>query len=353
MTTVAQRPSGLEGARFLQAARSGDAGTFALLTEQYRRELHVHCYRMVASFEDAQDLTQEVFLRAWRRRSTFEGRSTLRAWLYRIATNACLDFLARRPDRVPVASSGGEGAPADVRYLQPYPDRLLDEVTAGGQDEPADAVVAKETIELAFIVAVQHLPPKQRAALILRDVLGWTARQTAATLDTTVPAANSALQRARATMRQQLPDRRLDWRATSREELSHHQRTLLQRYMDAHADGDPQALAALLREDLRFAMPPEPGTWVGRDGIVAAWVGGGFGAESLGRWRCRLTWANRQPAVASYLRRPGDTEFRAFAVDVLTVQDGLVSEITAFPWSACEAFGLPATLDPAPRPPTP
>ena len=198
-----------------------------------------------------------MFLRAWRRRESFEGRSTLRARLYRIATNACLDFLARRPDRVSVAP-GHEGAPSEVRYLQPYPDRLLDEVTASGPDEPADAAVAKETIELAFIVAVQHLPPKQRATLILRDVLGWSARQAAAALDTTVPAANSALQRARATMRQQLPDRRLDWRASSKEELSRQERDLLQRYMEAHADGDPHALAKVLREDLRFAMPPEP-----------------------------------------------------------------------------------------------
>jgi RNA polymerase sigma-70 factor (ECF subfamily) len=351
MTTVEHHPPVLEEARFLQTIRTGDSGAFALLTERYRRELHVHCYRMVASFEDAQDLTQEVFLRAWRRRDTYEGRSTLRAWLYRIATNACLDFLARRRNRVPVAP-GQDGAPSEVRYLQPYPDRLLDEVATGSPDDPADAAVAKETIELAFIVAVQHLPPKQRATLILRDVLGWNARQAAAALDTTVPAANSALQRARATMRQQLPDRRLDWRASSKEELSRQDRDLLQRYMDAHSDGDPHALAELLREDLRFAMPPEPGSWVGRDTIVQSWVDSGFGSVILGRWRCRLTWANRQPAVVSYLRRPGDPEFRAFAVDVLTVQDGLVREITTFPWSVCETFGLPATLQAAPRPPT-
>jgi RNA polymerase sigma-70 factor (TIGR02960 family) len=345
MSTATSSPVGAEEARFLRAARSGDSGAFAMLTEKFRREIHVHCYRMVASFEDAQDLTQEVFLRAWRKRETFEGRATLRAWLYRIATNACLDFLQRRPDRVPVPSSTQAAAPPEVTYLQPYPDRLIDEITAGADDEPAAALVAKETIELAFLVAIQHLPARQRAALILRDVLGWSAKETASTLETTVPSANSALQRARATMRQQLPDRRFDWRSPPKTELTQQERALLRRYMDAHAQGDPEGLAAVLREDLRFAMPPEPGSWVGRDTIVQDWVKGGFGSDAFGRWRCMLIWANRQPAIASYLKRPDDTEYRGFALDVLTIDDGMISEIIAFPWAVCAGFVLPPTAD--------
>lgn len=343
MTATSTRPLGADESRFLTAARTGDAGAFAMATEPYRRELHVHCYRMLASFEDAQDLTQEVFLRAWRRRDTFEGRSSLRAWLYKIATNACLDFLERRPTRVPVAAAQ-DGALPEVRYLQPYPDRLLDEVPGGG-DEPDDAVVAKETIELAFLVAIQHLPPRQRAALILRDVLGWTAKQTAAALDSSVASANSALQRARATMREQLPDRRLEWRSAARRELTASERTLLQRYMDAHVRGDLDGLAALLRDDVRFAMPPDPGSWIGRDVIVQGWADGGFGSEGLGRWRCVATWANRHPAIAGYLRGPADERYRLFALDVLTIEDGRVTEIVAFTGGALAAFDLPATMD--------
>jgi RNA polymerase sigma-70 factor (TIGR02960 family) len=338
-----QQAVGSDEARFMQAARSGDAGAFAVLTERYRRELHLHCYRMLASFEDAQDLTQEVFLRAWSRRASFEGRSTLRTWLYRIATNACLDFLDRRPDRIPVASSTQDGAAAEVGYLQPYPDHLLDEIPAGGE-EPGEVVVARETVELAFLVAVQHLPARQRAVLILRDILGWPASDTAATLQMSVASANSALQRARATMREQLPDRRLQWRR-SRQGLTGQERRTLQRYLDAHTKGDISGLTALLREDLRFAMPPEPGSWVGRDVIVQAWVDGGFGSASLGQWRCLPTWANRQPAVAAYLRRPDDTEFRLTVIDVLRLENGLIAEITAFPADSCPAFDLPPTLD--------
>jgi RNA polymerase sigma-70 factor (TIGR02960 family) len=331
-------------ARFMEVARSGDPGAFAVLTERYRRELHLHCYRMLASFEDAQDLTQEVFLRAWSRRASFEGRSSLRAWLYRIATNACLDFLDRRPERVPIPASSQDG-PAEVAYLQPYPDRLLDEIPAGG-DEPGDVVVARETVELAFLVAVQHLPPRQRAVLILRDVLGWPANDTAATLEMTVASANSALQRARATMREQLPDRRLDW-SPSRQGLTSEERRTLERYVDAHEKNDIEGLAALLREDLRFAMPPDAGTLVGRNVVVQAWIEGGFGSASFGDWRCRLTWANRQPAIAAYLRRPGDTEFRLFAIDVVRVEDGLVTEITAFLAGSCYEFDLPPIFDEA------
>ena len=180
-----------------------DEPAFSGLAERHRRELHVHCYRMLGSFEDAEDTVQETFLRAWRRRETFEGRSTFRAWLYRIATNACLDLLAKRR---PEPATGGE-----VLWLQPYPDRLLDELPAGDADEPEAVAVARETIELAYVVAVQHLAPRPRAVLILRDVLGWPAKDVAELLGDSVNSVNSALQRARAGMREHLPAERQDW----------------------------------------------------------------------------------------------------------------------------------------------
>jgi RNA polymerase sigma-70 factor (TIGR02960 family) len=165
MTMTDARPLGADEATFIAAVRSGDAARFALITERHRRELQVHCYRMLANYQDAQDLTQETFLRAWHKRESFRGHAALRTWLYRIATNACLDFLEKRDDRTPVPAELS-GLASELRYLQPYPDRMLPE-------DPQESVVARETIELAFIVAVQHLPPRQRAVFILRDVLGW------------------------------------------------------------------------------------------------------------------------------------------------------------------------------------
>jgi RNA polymerase sigma-70 factor, ECF subfamily len=316
------------------AARAGDESAFAALVEPHRRELQVHCYRMLGSLEDSEDLVQETFLRAWRARDSFEGRSSVRAWLYRIATNACLDALERRP-RTPTQ------APADVPWLQPYPDRLLDGV-APTDDEPDAVVVAKETIELAFLVAIQHLPPRQRAVLILRDVLGWSAKETAGLLEGSVAAVNSALQRARAALKEHLPEQRSEWAAGS--EPSEEERALLQRYMDASERGDDVAMAALLREDARFTMPPEPFLVVGREEIVASWVEGGFGSDSFGHFRCVLTRANMQPAVAFYLRRAGDSEYRAFAVDVLRIENGEIAEVTAFGADVFPAFGLSPTL---------
>jgi RNA polymerase sigma factor (sigma-70 family) len=207
------------------AAVSGDESAFAALTERYRRELHVHCYRMLASFDEAEDAVQETLLRAWRSRDRFDGGSLFRAWLYRIATNVCLDMVRRRARRLATLQSF-----ADVPWLQPYPDRLLDEV-APSDDEPHAVVVERETIELAFLAALQLLPPRQRAALLVRDLLGWPASETASLLDTSVAAANSALQRARATMQQHLPERRADWSAR---EPSAEERELLDRFIDAH-----------------------------------------------------------------------------------------------------------------------
>ena len=331
MVTITQGTQELNAA--VAAAQAGDEAAFSGLVERYRRELQVHCYRMVGSFEDSEDLTQETFLRAWRKRAGFTGRSTFRAWLYRIATNACLDALAKRPRRVSPES--------EVPWLQPYPDSLLDQVPATDA-EPDAAVVSKETIELAFLVAIQHLSPKQRAVFILRDVLGWSAKDAASTLETSVPSVNSALQRARATLKRRLPVRRADWAPES--DPTPPESALVQRYVDALERMDLDALRDMMAEDARFSMPPEAGVWTGRDAIVDAWVEGGLGNEEYRDFRCLVTRANRQPAVANYLRRPGDSEYRALAVDMLRVEDGRIAEIIAFTAEVFPALGLPPKL---------
>src|SRR5215470_9820637 len=227
-----------EDSLVVAAAREGDESAFGALVERYRRELQVHCYRMLGSFEDSEDLVQETFLRAWRKREGFEGRSTFRTWLYRIATHACLDFLDRHPRQPlprqrmpPPGPLASVLPPAEIPWLQPYPDRLLEPI-APSDTEPDAALVAKETIELAFLAAIQHLPPRQRAVLILRDVLGWSASETAALLEMSVVAVKSALQRARPTLKQHLPEQRLHWAPSS--EPTAEERMLLQRYVDAH-----------------------------------------------------------------------------------------------------------------------
>jgi RNA polymerase sigma-70 factor, ECF subfamily len=323
---------------------------FAALVERHRAELRLHCYRMLGSFEDSEDLVQETFLRAWRRRASFSstGRSSFRAWLYRIATNACLDALRGRPRRIlppQVAPAGDPNAPppppADLPWLQPYPDRLLESI-ASADDDPGAVVVARETVELAFLAAIQHLPPRQRAVLLLRDVLGWSAKDTASLLETSVASVNSALQRARATLRAHLPERRTDWARSS--QPSEHERELLDRYVDAHERADVDALAELLREDARLTMPPHPTWYEGREAILIA-SGSGFDPD-FGRLRSVVVGVNMQPAVAHYLRPPGESEYRPLALDVLRVEGGRVAEITSFVFAELfPAFGLPPTLE--------
>jgi RNA polymerase sigma-70 factor (ECF subfamily) len=322
------------------AVSAGDQAAFEILFERHRRELHVHCYRLLGSFQDAEDLVQETFLRAWRTRRNFERRSSFRTWLYRIATNACLDALERERTRPrPAEGAGGYG---EIPWLQPYPDRLLEELvdTEAG---PESTLVAKETIELAFLAAIQHLPPTQRAVLILRDVLGWSAKETASLLATSVPSANSALQRARETMQKRLPARRADWRRDPRP--SKEERTLLRRYIEIHERADVTAFAELLSEDASFSMPPQP-TWVvGRAEIMRFLTANGFGSpQQLGELRLLPVRANRQPGAANYVRDPGSSEFRAMALDVLRFEDGRLVEMTAFPPELFGAFGLPPTL---------
>jgi RNA polymerase sigma-70 factor (ECF subfamily) len=332
-----------EEAAVVAAARGGDEAAFASLVGRYRRELQVHCYRMVGSFEDSEDLVQETFLRAWRKRESFQGRSTFRTWLYSIATNACLDAIARRPARAAHAETAavGPGPPSEIPWLQPYPDELLEGIPAA-DDEPDVAVVGRETIELAFLVAIQHLPPRQRAVLILRDVLDWSAKETASLLNASVASVNSALQRARRTLKAHLPERRLEWAPGA--DPTECERRLLERYMDANDRGDAGAFTDLLTEDVRFTMPPDPTVVVGLEAVVGYWVEGGFGESSWGELRTVLTRANRQPAVANYLRRPGESEYRALALDVLRIEEGRIVEVTAFGHEVFPAFGLPATL---------
>ncbi|MEN3539376.1 RNA polymerase subunit sigma-70 [Microbispora sp. ZYX-F-249] len=329
----------------MEAVRAGDEAVFGALAARHRHELRVHCYRMLGSFTDAEDLVQETLLRAWRGREGFEGRSTFRAWLYRIATNACLDALSGARAREVVADvqgHPGRPAPADVPWLQPYPDELLD-LAAPDEGGPDAAAIARETVELAFLAAIQHLPPRQRAVLILRDVAGWPVAETAGALEMSVASVKSALQRARATLRDRLPRRRADWAAAtrpSRDELD-----LLERYVAASRNADLTGLAALLREDVRQAMPPAALVFAGRAAVLDMWRPVLEGEERWGEWHCVPLAVNRQPAVANYVRRPGETSFGAVNIDVLCAEDGLVTEITTFGPELLPHFGLPLTIE--------
>jgi RNA polymerase sigma-70 factor (ECF subfamily) len=306
-----------------------DHSAFAALTERHRRELHVHCYRMLASFDEAEDAVQETFLKAWRGRSGFDG-SQFRAWLYRIATNVCLDML-RRSSRHTAA-----GTFAEVPWLQPYPDLLLEQA-APSDEQPEAVAISRETISLAFLAALQALPPRQRAALIARDVLGWPASETAAALGTSVAAANSALQRARATMQSHLPDTRAEWSAR---DPSAQERELVEQFIAAHERFDAEAAIAIAARDIRVTMPPLPYCYTGTDAIRPLLAD----AAAMGEWRLVPVGANLMPAAASYLRRPGDSVFRAFKFDVMRVEGGVIAEITTFPADLFPAFGLQVTL---------
>jgi RNA polymerase sigma-70 factor (ECF subfamily) len=323
---------------------------FAELVERHRGELRVHCYRMLGSFDEAEDLVQETFLRAWKGLGTFEGRAPVRAWLYRIATNACLDWLGGPGGRarrvLPHHLAPPDGAPepprTDLPWLQPFPDRLREPAAA---DDPAAAAVERETIELAFLAAIQHLPPRQRAVLILSDVLGWPAKQTADLLDSSAGSVTSALQRARATLRTHLPPRRADWAPTTAPTAE--ERALLDRYLAALEAADPAAVAALLAADVRATMPPYPMWMLGRDAVVAALTTSWDDRDPWyqGRFRALPTAANGHPAVAVYTSRDGGP-YRPLAISVLHVEHGLIAELTGFQSPHLfAAFALPAELD--------
>ena len=308
------------------AAKGGDESAFTALVEPHRRELHVHCYRMLGSFEAAEDQVQETFMRAWRGRERFEGGRLFRAWLYRIATNACRDACLRctRSGTYPGSSRTPTGSSREM---------------APREAEPDAVVVARETIELTFIAVIQTLPPRQRAVLILRDVLEWSARETAALLEMSVPAANSALQRARQTVQELRSAERLE---RSAEDLTEQERRLLQGFIDTHERGDAAAAAAMVADDIRITMPPHPFLFEGRE-AMALLLERAFGPETPGDWLLVPTRANRQPTAASYLRQPGDSEYRAFKFDVLRVEGGVIAEVTTFDASLFDAFGLPPT----------
>jgi RNA polymerase sigma-70 factor (ECF subfamily) len=335
--------------------RTADDATFAALLEPYRRQIHVHCYRMLGSVEDADDHVQETFLGAWRARRRFEGRSLFRTWLYRIATNACLRTLRRSPRRVTVPEidepvtvdsdwtdppSEPPPPPEGVRWLGPYPDRLL-EPAAPHHDEPEQVVVARETIELTYMAAIQHLPPRQRAVLILCHTLGWSAKEAAAVLNTSVQAVNSALQRARATLQARLPEPRHDWapQRTPTDEESE----LLHRFMAAWERADAAAIVAMMREDVRWAMPPAPLWFDGRDAIAKL-----FDAFPIG-WNGELRFvasaANRQPAMATYIRPDGESAFELAGLTVLRIEEGRIVELTNFAPDLLRGFGLPQRVD--------
>ena len=293
---------------------------------RHRRELHVHCYRMLASVPDAEDAVQETYLRAWRGRDTFDGQH-LRAWLYRIATTVCLDVGRVRARRGP-----------EVSWLTPYPDPLLD--LPADAAEPDALSVARETIELAFLTALQVLPPRQRAALLAREVLGLSAKETAEMIGTSVAAANSAVQRARETMRGHLPSHRDDWSAR---DPGPQEKELLERFIAAHEACDARAALAAAATDIRVTMPPAPFCYDGVDQLRPL-LERAFGPERDGDWRLLPTGVNRMPAAASYLRRPGDSLFRPFKLDVLRIEGPTIAEITTFGWSWFPALGLPETL---------
>ncbi len=334
----------------LDALREPDDTAFTVIAERYRRRLHLHCYRMLGSFHDAEDAVQETMLRAWRSRGTYAGRSTFTAWLYRIATNTCLTTLARRPrSLLPFELVAATDATAtdglaraewlpDLPWLEPYPDHLLEPAT----DEdvaPDSAAVSRETIELAYLAAIQHLPPRQRAVLILRDALGWSERETAALLDSSVAAVKAALTRARSTMRAQLPSHRLDWSASAPDPA---ERAVLDRFMAAFDRADAGALTSLLCEDARQSMPPGLLWFNGRASIAAHH--GRLLDGSMGEFRLVPLMANRQPALAAYLRPPGGRAFRLSGLNVFRVEGGLIAEITSFGPGLCKPFGLPTKL---------
>ncbi len=327
----------------LTRARSGDQAAFRELTEPYRRELQVHCYRIVGSVQDAEDLVQETLLAAWRGLDGFEERSSVRGWLYRIATNRCLNALrdtARRPQPVapPRVELPEPTRRAEPVWLQPFPDALLDDIPDQAPG-PETRYEARESIELAFITALQLLPPRQRVVLVLRDVLGYRAAEVAAMLDTSETSVKALLQRARTTLRTQpapVGDR-------SRPPNSAREREIAGHFADAMERGDTAAVVALLTDDAWLTMPPEPHHYQGHVAIAAFLEDRAMRRGSA--LRVVATRANRQPAFGCYLPTPPAGIARAYGMVVLTVRDDKISAITwFFDTSVFPAFGLPRSI---------
>ena len=316
----------------LAAARAGGEEAFRQLVEQHQSELHAHCYRMLGSVHDAEDAIQEALLRAWRGLPRFEGRSSLRSWLYKIATNTCLDVVAKRPKRVlpidyaPASDPHqGPGEPiVESVWIEPYPDERLE--LADGYAAPEARYDQKEGIELAFVAALQLLPANQRAALILREVLGYSAKEVAETLDTTVASVNSALQRARATVEARLPEQ--SQQETLRTLGDDGLREVVRRYVDAWDRGDVDAVVEMLTEDASFSMPPLQ-TWFGGREAIRIFLAG-WPLSGLWKWRNTLVQANGQPALAFYAWDPTAKTHLPFALNVLTLRGDRIGDVTAF-----------------------
>jgi RNA polymerase sigma-70 factor (ECF subfamily) len=331
MTTAEPRITGREQA-LLDRARGGDERAYAQLVQPYRGELHAHCYRMLASVHDAEDALQEASLRAWRGLGRFEGRSSLRSWLYTIATNTCLTQIGRRPKRILPVDYGpatdphaGPGEPlVESVWVEPYPDAELG--LEDGLAGPDARYEQRESVELAFVVALQHLPATQRAVLILREVLGYSAKEVADALDTTVASINSALQRARAAVDERLPaeTQQATLRALGDERL----RELVDRYVQAWMDNDVQTVVSMLAEDATFAMPPAA-TWFGPLPQIEEFLRG-FAMVPRIRWKGVPTTANGQIAIGFYARDDDAGAYLPFALNVLTFRDREIVDVTAF-----------------------
>jgi RNA polymerase sigma-70 factor, ECF subfamily len=310
----------------IEAASAGDDAAFRDLAERYRRELHVHCYRMLGSVHDAEDALQETLLRAWRHLDSFEGRSSFRAWLYRIATNVCLAALGKRP----------EPPTEEPAVLTPYPDAWLDELPSEAA-EPGAGYDLRESVQLALLAAVQTLPPGQRAALLLRDALGFSAKEVAELLDVSPTSVHSAVRRARATVALSAPEQ-----TPPPDDV---QRSVVQRYIDAWESVDIPGLVALMREDAVMTMPPDPAVFLGRREI-----GGFFATVPAGGALDKIplvpTRANRQPAVGAYFLDSEAGVYRPYGVMVLTLDGESIAEITGCTDPAIfPLLGLPTELE--------
>ncbi|MBV9324243.1 MAG: RNA polymerase subunit sigma-70 [Chloroflexi bacterium] len=327
----------------LAAALAGDQDAFGALTDRYRRELHVHCYRLLGSFQDAEDAVQETLMRAWRHLASFEGRSSFRAWLYRLATNVALTQRNRprivtQPFPQVLADAASSSSEPAIR-LSPYPDALLDELTATSGD-PAAEIELRESVQLAFLAAVQLLPPRQRAALILRDVVGFPADAVAEMLESTTDSVNSALKRARATLEQQRTAGRLtERRAAPTDEIA---ASLVRRYSEAWQVMDVAGLVGLLAQDVVLSMPPLPLRYVGREAAFQFFAM--LPKGPVDRFRLVTTRANRQSALAVYRHDAQDGTYHAWGIWVLTVDRDVIAEVTAFvDPTLLPRFGLPET----------
>jgi RNA polymerase sigma-70 factor, ECF subfamily len=325
----------------LAAAQRGDEDAFRRLVEPYRRELLAHCYRMLGSLPDAEDALQDALLGAWRGLARFEGRSSLRSWLYTITTNACLKAIQRRPRRVLPTDYGPASDPHDQPpgplvesvWVDPYPDAALPDVR----------YEQRESVELAYIAALQHLPPRQRAVLILRDVLGFSARETAAALETKPTSVDSALQRAHKTIDARLPEQsqQVALQSLGDAEL----RDIVDRFVEAWERADVDAVVAMLADDATLAMPPYPSWYHGRDAVGAFLAARPLSARV--RWRLVPTRANGQPAFGHYMWDDAAGFFTPHGISVLTVRGGQIADLTIFRIAdTVRRFGLPAHVAP-------